>query len=498
MVLSNDLFEDNPWWKSRHEISNDPKIKEWGESLIKWDPKIRQTFDYTKDIVYSLRGPRQVGKTTLIKLQIRAFLLGYKDPWNIFYYAFDIDNTPKDLVNIIKNYLDNTRRQRGNRRTYLFLDEVSSIKDWQKGIKRLWDQNRLENCTIVATGSHSIDLKMSNEKLPGRRGITDDAYDKIMPPMKFSEYVACIDPKLRKIITKRFTRPTRIAIFQKLTQFEIDKKLDDLQAYLPDLNRYLEDYMLTGGIPKVIDEYLKRKNIRESIYTTYLDSILGDLSSLNRNQTFFRQLAGNIVTSIGWPASWHSLQKDTDIGSVNTVSEYVSTLRDMFVLSVFYQYDSKRKHALFEKEKKIFFHDPFFLHALNAWINSQKPFDLCQTLVKDPTNQGTLVESIIGDHLIRLAFGMSEKKQTFDYSNVLFYWKYEKDKEVDFIFNNGIGLELPIEVRYQNSITNRDLDGLINFKKLTGGKSAVLVTKDQLDITNECVKIPASIFLLLV
>ncbi|MEM3159349.1 MAG: ATP-binding protein [Nitrososphaera sp.] len=498
MVLSSELFDDNPWWKSADEINKDPQIKEWEESIVKWDPKIRQTFDYTKDIVYSLRGPRQVGKTTLVKLQIRTFLRLYKNPWNIFYYAFDVDNTPKDLVNIIKNYLDNTKRQRGNKRCYLFLDEVSSIKDWQKGIKRLWDQNKLQNCTIVATGSHSIDLKMSNERLPGRRGITDDAYDKIMPPMKFSEYISCIDNNLRKIITNQFTRPARLAIFRRLAEGEINKKLDDLQAHLPDLNRYLEDYLLTGGIPKVIDEYMRNKYISEAIYTRYLDSILGDLSSLSRSHTLFKQLAGNLIKTIGWPASWHSLQKDTDIGSVNTVVDHVSTLHDMFILSVFYQYDSQKKKPLFEKEKKIFFHDPFFLHALNSWINNQKAFELSQAFIKEPTNQGSLVEGIIGDHLIRLAFGMSEKKQTFDYSNVLYYWKYEKQKEVDFILNDGVGLEIPIEVRFQNSITNRDLDGLINFKKFTGVKNALLITKDQLDLTNECVKIPAATFLLLI
>jgi hypothetical protein len=498
MVLSKDLFDDNPWWKSPHEINKDPKIKEWGESMVKWDPKLRQTFDYKGDIVYSLRGPRQVGKTTLIKLQIRFFLQGYKNPWNIFYYAFDVDNSPKDLINIIKNYLDNTKRQRGNRRCYLFLDEVSSIKDWQKGIKRLWDQNKLQNCTIVATGSHSIDLKMSNERLPGRRGITDDAYDKIMPPMKFSEYVSCVDEKLRTKITNRFTRPSRLAIFQKLTEFEISKKLDELQAYLPDLNRHLEDYMLTGGIPKVIDEYMKNKYIPEAIYTRYLDSILGDLSSISRSHSLVKQLSGNIIKSIGWPTSWHSLQKDTDIGSVNTVVDHVSTMHDMFILSVFYQYDSKKKKALFEKEKKIFFHDPFFLHALNSWISSRNAFELCQDFIKDPANQGSLVEGIVGDHLIRLAFGISEKKQTFDYSSVIYYWKYENQKEVDFILNNGIGLELPIEVRFQNSITNRDLDGLINFKRFTGVKNALLITKDQLDVTSECVKIPAAMFLMLI
>ena len=132
MVTYTEIFGDNPWWRSEEEINEDAKIKEWETSNIQWNPRIRYTFDYSNDIIYSLRGPRQVGKTTLIKIQIREFLQKGILPWSIMYYAFDIDNTPKDLVKVIENYLDRSKRQRGNNRAYLFLDEVSSIKDWQK------------------------------------------------------------------------------------------------------------------------------------------------------------------------------------------------------------------------------------------------------------------------------------------------------------------------------------------------------------------------------
>jgi hypothetical protein len=48
-------------------------------------------------------------------------------------------------------------------------------------------------------------------------------------------------------------------------------------------------------MPKVVDEYIKNGSIREEIYTTYLNVILGDLNSLHKNETMFRQLAANII-----------------------------------------------------------------------------------------------------------------------------------------------------------------------------------------------------------
>ena len=499
MALSIELSEDNPWWKDPKNIDNDLRIKEWEESAIKWIPRIQYTFDFTQDLVYSLRGPRQIGKTTMIKLLIREFLKNGISPWNIMYYAFDIENNPKELVTLIKNYFDNTKRQRNGNRCYLFLDEVSSIKNWQKGIKRLWDQKRLENCTVIATGSHSVDLKLSTEKLPGRRGDTTDAIDKIMLPMKFSEFVSLMDPNLEKIIKNNFlSKSNRISLFEKISKGEIPTPLENIQAYLPELNRYFMDYILTGGIPKAINQYIDTKIIHEGTYTDHLNAILGDLVTLNKNENTFRQLVENIVKSIGWTSSWRSLRKDTDIGTENTVSQYVSTLEDMFILSVLYQYDSEKKKALYQKEKKIHFHDPFYFNVLNSWISGTESFDTSRKFIENTENQGKLVEGIVANHMIRLAFLRSHKKQTFVYSNHIYYWKYGKDNEVDLIYNDGLGIEIPIEIKFQNKLTNRDLDGIINFKKYTGTKNALLLTKDILSVERECVMIPISIFLLLI
>jgi len=494
-----ELSEDNPWWKDPKNIDNDLRIKEWEESAIKWIPRIQYTFDFSHDLVYSLRGPRQIGKTTMIKLIIRNFLREGVSPWNIMYYAFDIESNPKELVALIKNYFDNTKRQRKGDRCYLFLDEVSSIKNWQKGVKRLWDQKRLENCTVIATGSHSVDLKLSTEKLPGRRGDTDDALDKIMLPMKFSEFVSLVDPELKTIIKNNFlSTSNRTVLFEKISNGEIPPILEKIQAYLSELNQYFLDYMLTGGIPKAINQYVETGRIKEGTYTDHLNAILGDLVTLNKNENTFRQLVENIVKSIGWTSSWRSLRKDTDIGSENTVSQYGGTLEDMFIVSILYQYDSEKKKALYQKEKKIHFEDPFYFNVLNSWISNSESFETSQKFMETTENQGKLVEGIVANHLIRLAFLRSQKKQSFVHSNYVYYWKYGKDNEVDLIYNDGMGIEIPIEIKFQNKITNRDLDGIINFKRYTGTKNALLLTKEKLSVERECVMIPIPIFLLLI
>lgn len=500
MPISADLIEDNPWWRNPSSIQRDMKIVDLDRSIVDWRPRIAYTFDFSKDLVYSLRGPRQVGKTTLVKLQIKQKLDEGVSPHNIMYYAFDVDTAPRDLVDIIKDYLDNTKRLRKNNHCFIFLDEISAVRNWQRGIKRLWDQGRLANCTVIATGSNTIDIKMSSEKLPGRRGTSNDTLDKIMLPMKFAEFVAAIDRDAKDLLENHDLIPAyrRHAILKKILDLDLDLSIEQLRSYVPTLNRHLKDYLLTGGTPRVVNEYLGGGSIGEGTFKVYLDAILGDLQSLNRNPNTFKQLARSVIKVIGNTSSWRSLQKNTDIGSQDTVSSYVDTLQSMFILSVFYQYSVESKRGLFQKNKKIYFHDPFYFHVLNGWVGGDRlSFDTATKYLDNDLNQGTLVEGVVANHLIRLAFNISPKKQNFEYSDLLFYWKYGKDREVDFVYNNGIDVETPIEVKFQSRISARDLDGLINFKRDTGQRNAILLSKDKLSLESEYVTIPVSLFLLL-
>lgn len=488
----------NPWWKSPSEIEGDRSIKQWQESPLKYDPRIRFTFNYNQDIIYSLRGPRQVGKTTLVKLQIKDFLSHGVSPWNIMYYSFDLEKSPEDLVDVIQSYQTLTRTQRGQARTYFFLDEVTSVKDWQRGVKWLADHRLLENSTVVATGSQTMDIKASVERLPGRRGVTDEPLDKIMLPMKFAEYVYLVDPKLGQLLGSDFRRQEpRLEMLQGLAEGRLDKRLASLFAYVGELNQHLNEYMITGGIPRVVNEYYAQRRVEEGTYTVYLESVLGQLALLGKEEEVVKQVVGRILNNLTWPVSWRALWKDTDIGSVNTTINYITTLRNMFILTICYQFGEQKKMPRIELEKRVRFSDPFFLHVMNGWVNSKSSFESSESFVEDSTNQGVMVEGIVCDHLVRLAFLLSKKKQTFDYSNHVFNWRYERG-ELDFVLYDDNGMELPMEVKFQTKISKKtDLVGIYKFEKATGVPMGLLLTKEDMETTTDYVMIPVSMFLLL-
>jgi len=499
MGIAVDLVDQNPWWKKKEAIAQDKHLNELEKSSVKWQPRIRYKFNLDKDIVYTLRGPRQVGKTTLLKSMIRDLLDKAPDPRLIFYYTCDLIDNPKELVNTVNSYLESTRPDR-KKRAYLFLDEISSVRDWQKAIKHLSDTGKLANTTLILTGSHTLDIKKAYEKLPGRRGILDDVPDKILLPMKFVEYAETINQDLRKVLSKLqiIGSTRRIKLLLQLSKGTIPKEIKELSLYSKEIELLFNNYLMTGGIPRVADEYIRTGKISEGVYRTYIDVVLGDLARWNKKETYLRQIMRRIFGTAGNPVSWNTLKDDTDVSSHNTVAEYVDTLKDSFVLYYVRFYDIARKLPSYQKNKKIHFYDPFFFHALRAWIGGQDPFAASIEFLKDSHNVGMLTESIVGSHLIRLAFCVSQQKQLFDYENSLFYWKSSKDREIDFVVKLADNSVLPVEIKYQSSIIKSDRYGIIDFKKSSGVNKGVLLSKDKTEVKAGIVTLPTWLFLMLV
>jgi predicted AAA+ superfamily ATPase len=77
MELRN-LVAQNPWWSEVESIKSDYYIQQFEASPIIRQPRVQNEFDLTKDSVYILQGPRQVGKTTLLKRMIQELLVSKK------------------------------------------------------------------------------------------------------------------------------------------------------------------------------------------------------------------------------------------------------------------------------------------------------------------------------------------------------------------------------------------------------------------------------------
>jgi len=122
------------------------------------------------------------------------------------------------------------------------------------------------------------------------------------------------------------------------------------------------------------------------------------------------------VAFLFWGLFWVASKKSVKVikhQGHNTVAEYIDTLSDSFVLHYLFCYDTIRNKPAYQKEKKVYFTDPFFLHAMRAWIGGKKPFESTMEYLGDPEKVGALVEGVVADHMVRLSFRLCEQKQLF-------------------------------------------------------------------------------------
>jgi predicted AAA+ superfamily ATPase len=244
---------------------------------------------------------------------------------------------------------------------------------------------------------------------------------------------------------------------------------------------------------RAINDYFTHGFIEEETYTTYVQVTIGDILRWNKRETYLSQLIRRINESLCSQVSWRSLQKKTDIGSPNTVREYVDVLKESFVLSPFYVLDRGMHGPNFGKNKKIHFHDPFIFHALRGWVN-QTPFYESALEFLRSNEKPKLIECIVGDHLMRFAFSLNPT-DTFEPTSHVMYWK-DRRNEVDFVVKYS-GDYMPFEVKYSPSFSRRDINGVYNFTKGGSNFKGIVVTKDLLGATKGVVAVPAPVLLTL-
>ena len=162
------IRDANPWWRGE-KLLNLPKMKRWA-----FQPVLKglQT-GLTPSVV--LRGPRQIGKTTLLEHVIEHLLGEGVAPHRIFRVQFDdlpgfppLGNPILDLCKwfstaVLKKSF-NQAAQDGEQ-AYIFLDEVQNLPDWAPQLKYLVDINPVK---VLVTGSSALRIEAGRDSLAGR------------------------------------------------------------------------------------------------------------------------------------------------------------------------------------------------------------------------------------------------------------------------------------------------------------------------------------------
>ncbi|MFA6842452.1 MAG: ATP-binding protein [Defluviitoga tunisiensis] len=284
--------------------------------------------------IYTIRGPRQIGKTTFIKLFIRKLIEDDINTLRILFFTCDMIKDNSELVDIIKIYLQSFNISK-NERTYIFIDEITMVNNWQSAIKYLVDIGLIVNAVVILTGSSAYDLKVSSERMPGRRG---EGKDLLFLPLTFNEYLKAIGIEID---------PLNIRQILLLGEEDL-KRLNFKYSFLQE---YFLKYINSGGFPKVINEYMNEDKITEQTKNIYRNFILGDAEKYMNSRGTIIEIFKKLPEIIGQRFSWRSILNDLgkSIKSVDTIQKYFEYLAYSFIISTVYFIDPSTKTIKFKK-----------------------------------------------------------------------------------------------------------------------------------------------------
>jgi predicted AAA+ superfamily ATPase len=472
-------------------------------------------------VIISLRGPRRIGKTTLIKLLLREIFLesifrrDTINPLKVVYIRCDRPGMGgvKGLADIIREFLMRRADQVGD--VYIFLDEVSSLKNWQIAVKDLYDAGLLtkNKVKLFISGSHSLDVRRGVETLGLRKGVMlEGGNDKLLLPMKFSEYVYYREQLLGKRELREFFTKDRFLEHEKRFQLlkqlidpsnKIPPDLEKAQTYINELYAYFEDYLLTGGFPLAIRQYLTLGRIHPSVYFDFVDLAVKDAMKWRLNEDTLYSIIWQMLEASGGPfsvvpikeVSTNSLAEKLGI-SHNTVKEYLDYLVDAFVLlEVAKLKDVGKRTSPPKSPKKYYFWDPLMFYAFKAISAGYKdPFSLTQNMLNNW--KGPVVEMIVAINIAHMILSLEIIQDLRLLKRKMFYYKPKPEKEIDFIIDIN-GKLIPIEVYSGNKINSEHMKKLVNISKQLKIRGLLIYTGKEIYINERAIIIPAPLFMLL-
>lgn len=453
------LALQNPWWERSKWATDDPQLKQLERSPFIWRPALLTELDLDSPNVYTVRGPRQVGKTTLLKLLIRERLDAGFDVHRVLYYSLDLERTPDEIVEVVR-----TAKAMGTSKGpwCILLDEVSSIGEWQRGIKYLRDQTEASNDCLILTGSSSADMRKGAERLPGRRG-PGARLDKVMLPMSFSEFCSVVG----------IADSPRAGL--PLDDFLPPKGLGPWLARVETLDEALGSYATTGGFPRAVRDFVSERMVRSETFETLWAIMAGDADRAGRDRISALRLLERVVRSLGSPMSWLSMAEDAGFASSRTAEDYAGFLADTYVVLIIYALQLGRGPAP-RKQKKLYPVDPLFAHLPHALDPSAPRPDIDR-----------LIEAIVAMSLYREV--EREPVESFRLPQRLFYWRSTSGREVDFLASLG-RKQVPVEVKYRERVRGKDKEAIAR-----SFGSGIILSRRTFDPDGPVPVIPAALFL---
>ncbi|MCB9306757.1 MAG: ATP-binding protein [Lewinellaceae bacterium] len=302
-------------------------------------------------------GPRQVGKTTLIR-QICAEKGDY-----LFLNA---DET--EVPALLENANELRLRQIIGKKKVLFIDEAQRIRNIGLTLKIITDQ--IPEVKVLASGSSSLDLASEiSEPLTGRK------WEFLMFPISWEELVN--------------------------------------HTGYPDARKQLEQRMIFGMYPEVINQAGDEREVLHQLSNSYLYRDILQYGGI-RKPEMLEKLLTALALQIGSEVSYNELSQLLQIDR-STVEQYIALLEKSFIVFRLSALSRNLRNEI-NTSRKVYFYDN---GIRNAVLADFKPLAL-------RADAGALWENFL----------VSERKKYLHYKRIwakTYFWRTYQQQEIDYV-----------------------------------------------------------------
>lgn len=364
-------------------------------------------------------GARQVGKTTLMNELFNQMLQSGK---KALFLNLDVEADAR-FFNSQSSLLDRLRLEFGDKKGYIFIDEIQRKTDAGKFLKGIYDLNTPYK--FIVSGSGSLELKEKiHESLAGRKRLFE------MSPVTFTEF----------------------SDFK--TGYKYSNRLSDFYRINQETSlRLLREYLNFGGYPKVVlslKQEEKRKIINE-IFRSYVEKDIVYFLKVDRVESF-ELLLRLLAAQTGQIISYANLCRDSHI-SFPTLKKYLWYAEKTFAIHLITPY-FKNNYKEIVKSPTIYFNDLGLRNALLGIF-------------------GNLQEKDYGFVFQNYVLNILLEHNRWNNSRIKF-WRTTTGKEVDFIIDEGAKIT-PVEVKYSTLTSPKIEKSLGIFLKKYMPEEAIVV-----------------------
>lgn len=351
-----------------------------------------------------ITGPRQVGKTTLMKqLEEELKRQGEK---TLF---LDLDREEdRPFFDSQNRLIQRIVYEIGEKKGYVFIDEIQRKENAGVFLKGIYDMNLPYK--LIVSGSGSLELKEKiHESLAGRKRIFE------LFPLSFSE---CVDFKTEYRYTNLRNTLTQLTPFFDL--------------YTARTREYFEEYLNFGGYPRVVleKEAHTKKAIIEEIYRSYLERDISVLLNIQKTESL-THLVRILAAQSGSLVNISELSNTLGIAE-QTVKKYIWYLEKTFIIQKVTPFFKNIRKEITKASIYYFVDLGLKNYSLNQFGTA--------TLIMPP--QGFLFQNFVFNVL------KEELREKFS-SATIHFWRTQDKAEVDFIINTGLEI-IPVEVKYSH------------------------------------------------